>query len=55
MTHEADEDGFPALAERFRGVAAIEKALDERYRVLLKNVETRPCSICIAEPVRLHR
>lgn len=41
MTREADEDGFPALAEQFRGVAAIEKAHEERYRALLKNVETK--------------
>ena len=41
MASEADEDGFPALAEQFRGVAAIEKAHEERYRALLKNVETK--------------
>ena len=41
MAREADEDGFPALAEQFRGVAAIEKAHEERYRALLKNVETK--------------
>ena len=37
---EADEEGFHALAEKFRGVAAIEKSHEERYRALLKNVET---------------
>ena len=31
--------GFPELAEKFRGVAAIEKHHEERYRALLKNVE----------------
>ena len=36
----ADEEGFPDLAEKFRGVAAIEKAHEERYRALLKNIET---------------
>ena len=36
---DADAEGFPALAERFRKVAAIEKAHEERYRALLKNVE----------------
>ena len=36
----AEEEGFPALAAKFRGVAAIEKAHEERYRALLKNVET---------------
>ena len=37
----AEEEGFPELAAKFRGVAAIEKAHEERYRALLKNVETR--------------
>ncbi len=36
---EADEEGFPELAEKFRGVAAIEKSHEERYRALLSNVE----------------
>ena len=36
----AQEEGFPALAARFRMVAAIEKQHEERYRALLKNVET---------------
>ena len=36
----ADEEGFHELAERFRGVAAIEKHHEERYRALLQNVET---------------
>lgn len=35
----ADEEGFHELAEKFRGVAAIEKAHEERYRALLQNVE----------------
>ena len=35
----ADEEGFPELAAKFRGVAAIEKAHEERYRALLKNIE----------------
>ncbi len=37
----ADEEGFPELAEKFRGVAAIEKHHEERYRALLANVETK--------------
>ncbi|MBE5816329.1 MAG: rubrerythrin family protein [Clostridiales bacterium] len=37
---EADEEGFHELAEQFRGVAAIEKTHEERYRALLNNVET---------------
>ncbi len=36
----ADEEGFHDLAEKFRGVAAIEKHHEERYRALLHNVET---------------
>ena len=36
----AEEEGFTELAARFRGVAAIEKRHEERYRALLKNVET---------------
>ena len=36
----AEEEGFFALAEKFRLVAAIEKHHEERYRALLHNVET---------------
>ena len=36
----AEEEGFHALAAKFRLVAAIEKHHEERYRALLKNVET---------------
>ena len=36
---EAEEEGFADLAAKFRAVAAIEKAHEERYRKLLKNVE----------------
>ncbi len=39
MAKDAEDDGFPELAERFRGVAAIEKMHEERYRALLHNVE----------------
>ena len=35
----AEEEGFKALAIKFRLVAAIEKRHEERYRALLKNVE----------------
>ena len=37
----ADAEGFHVLAEKFRGVAAIEKTHEERYRKLLQNVETK--------------
>ena len=36
----AEAEGFPALAAKFRAVGAIEKHHEERYRALLKNVET---------------
>ena len=36
----AEEEGFTELARKFRLVAAIEKHHEERYRALLKNVET---------------
>lgn len=36
----AEEEGFPELAAKFRLVAAIEKHHEERYRTLLKNIET---------------
>ena len=39
FAREAEEEGFTELAERFRGVAKIEKSHEERYRALLKNVE----------------
>ncbi len=38
---DAEEEGFTELAEKFRRVAAIEKAHEERYRALLKNVELK--------------
>lgn len=36
----AEAEGFPELAAKFRLVAAIEKHHEERYRALLKNVES---------------
>ena len=41
MARDADEEGFHELAEQFRGVAAIEKTHEERYRKLLHNVEAK--------------
>ena len=41
MAKEAEEEGFDDLAKQFRGVAAIEKHHEERYRKLLNNVETQ--------------
>ena len=37
----AEKEGFAELAAKFRGVAAIEKHHEERYRALLKNVESK--------------
>ena len=36
----AEKEGFTELAAKFRLVAAIEKSHEERYRALLKNIET---------------
>ena len=41
IAKEAEEEGFVELAKKFRGVAAIEKSHEERYRALLNNVETK--------------
>ena len=37
----AEKEGFFELAAKFRLVAAVEKHHEERYRALLKNVETK--------------
>ena len=41
MAQEAREEGFHAIAEKFEGVAAIEKEHEERYRKLLKNINDK--------------
>ena len=41
MAREAEAEGFKALAAKFRLVGAIEKSHEERYRALLKNIETK--------------
>ncbi|MDE6848666.1 MAG: rubrerythrin family protein [Ruminococcus sp.] len=41
MAKEAEEEGFKALAVKFRMVGAIEKQHEERYRKLLENVENQ--------------
>lgn len=38
---EAEEEGFQELAKKFRGVAAIERRHEERYRALLHNIEAQ--------------
>ena len=40
FTKTAEEEGFPQLAAKFRAVDEIEKRHEERYRALLKNIET---------------
>ena len=39
MAREAEEEGFVEIAAAMRGVAAIEKHHEERYRRLLQNIE----------------
>lgn len=39
MAKEADEEGFTEIAVAMRGVGAIEKHHEERYRKLLQNIE----------------
>lgn len=41
MAREAEEEGFLGLAAQFRGVAAIEKEHEERYRKLLANIDAQ--------------
>ena len=49
----AEKEGFPELAAKFRLVAEIERHHEERYRALLKNVETaevfKKCSVKVWE------
>ena len=44
MAEEADAEGFPAIAHKFRMVAAIEKAHEERYRRLRRTWKMTLCS-----------
>ena len=39
MAQEAEDEGFTEIAARMRGVAAIERHHEERYRKLLANIE----------------
>ncbi len=39
MARVAREEGFDDIAEKMEGVALVEKAHEERYRKLLKNIE----------------
>ncbi len=39
FAEEAEAEGFPEIAAKFRGVAAIEKEHEERYLALLANLE----------------
>lgn len=40
FAREAEEEGFIALAKKFRLVGAIEREHEKRYRALLNNIET---------------
>ena len=39
MAKEADEEGFTEIAAKFRGIGALEKEHEARFRRLLENVE----------------
>ena len=39
MAETAEEEGFPEIAAQMRGVAAIEKEHEERYRKLAQNIK----------------
>ncbi len=39
MAKDADAEGFPEIAAKFRAVAAVERHHEERYRKLLANIE----------------
>ena len=41
MAHEAREEGFDEIADKFEMVGAIEKHHEERYRKLLKNIQDK--------------
>lgn len=41
MAQDAEDEGFPELAAKFRAVGAIEKAHEERYLKLLENVQMK--------------
>ena len=43
----AEKEGFPELAAKFRAVGEIEKHHEERYRALLKNIETAQVFDCL--------
>lgn len=38
---KADEEGFTEIAQKFRGIAAVEKAHEERYKKLLQNLQDK--------------
>ena len=49
LTVTAEKEGFVELAAKFRGVAAIEKEHEERYRALLAKLKTN--KVFISEEV----
>ena len=51
----AEEEGFKALALKFKQVAAIEKHHEERYRKLLKNINDEVVFLCVDEKIWICR
>ena len=49
FAREAEEEGFTALAAQFRMVAEIEKHHEERFRAVLKNIETEKLILLVCE------
>ena len=45
MAKEAEEEGFPELAAKFRYVAAVEKSHEERYQKILANLKAGKISV----------
>ena len=50
MAKDAEEEGFHDLAAQFRGVGAIEKMHEERYRKLFGNAVTVVISLLVWKP-----
>ena len=49
MAKEAEEEGFDDIAKTMRGVAAIEKEHEARYRKLLANIENNEVFVRVDE------
>ena len=49
MAEEADAEGFPEIAAKFRAVAGVEARHEERYLKLAKNIETGEIWVRVGE------